>query len=666
MGVSALLSILFAVLVTRSVARPAQQAVQAASQIASGDLTQAIPPAGNDEMGQLMAALEQMRSKLDSVVQHVRHNAESVAMASEEIASGTTDLSSRTEEQASALQQTAASMEQLSSTVRQNADSALQANQLALGASQVAAQGGDVVGEVVTNMRGITESSRKIADIIGVIDSIAFQTNILALNAAVEAARAGEQGRGFAVVAGEVRTLAQRSAEAAKEIKLLINNSVDSITAGTALVDRAGHTMTEVVSSIRRVTDLVERSAPPAPSKARGSAKWVKPLPRWTAPPSKTRPWLKKAPQRRKASNARRKSWCKRSRTSKPPAPSLRPPPSYRAAPPCLHARPAHRAPNLQRKQSRRLWQHLPRWRLRSQRRPRAWPALLPGRPHHRPPLGAQKTIGKLSKRRYHPPPSKSQMCAGDAQHAAAGRTSARQGAATMYAGRCSRVCAPAPSGGPSSQTIKKSRALLHGFLLRRPKNAAITASQRGCVSGQNAARLLCACPCGTQGRIPAALFFLGRGLQRRHGHRLAIGIHRHHGEKAAVDVAHHLVLDLLGHHLDANFHGRVAGVVHAGQKSHQLAHMDGLQKHHLVHAQGHAVAPRIAAGTGIRHFIELFKMAPPWTLPEKLAMSGVISTVMLSWCSGKFMGRNCKNRTLIERKALHATYVHGGASTLG
>lgn len=257
MGVSALLSVLFAVLVTRSVARPAQQAVQAASQIASGDLTQAIPPAGNDEMGQLMAALEQMRSKLDSVVQHVRHNAESVAMASEEIASGTTDLSSRTEEQASALQQTAASMEQLSSTVRQNADSALQANQLALGASQVAAQGGDVVGEVVTNMRGITESSRKIADIIGVIDSIAFQTNILALNAAVEAARAGEQGRGFAVVAGEVRTLAQRSAEAAKEIKLLINNSVDSITAGTALVDRAGHTMTEVVSSIRRVTDLV-------------------------------------------------------------------------------------------------------------------------------------------------------------------------------------------------------------------------------------------------------------------------------------------------------------------------------------------------------------------------------------------------------------------------
>jgi len=257
MGVSALLSILFAVLVTRSVARPAQQAVQAASQIASGDLTQAIPPTGNDEMGQLMAALEQMRSKLDSVVQHVRHNAESVAMASEEIASGTTDLSSRTEEQASALQQTAASMEQLSSTVRQNADSALQANQLALGASQVAAQGGDVVGEVVTNMRGITESSRKIADIIGVIDSIAFQTNILALNAAVEAARAGEQGRGFAVVAGEVRTLAQRSAEAAKEIKLLINNSVDSITAGTALVDRAGHTMTEVVTSIRRVTDLV-------------------------------------------------------------------------------------------------------------------------------------------------------------------------------------------------------------------------------------------------------------------------------------------------------------------------------------------------------------------------------------------------------------------------
>lgn len=271
MGVSALLSVLFAVLVTRSVARPAQQAVQAASQIASGDLTQAIPPAGNDEMGQLMAALEQMRSKLDSVVQHVRHNAESVAMASEEIASGTTDLSSRTEEQASALQQTAASMEQLSSTVRQNADSALQANQLALGASQVAAQGGDVVGEVVTNMRGITESSRKIADIIGVIDSIAFQTNILALNAAVEAARAGEQGRGFAVVAGEVRALAGRSAEAAKEIKQLIQQSVNQVSEGTRLVGVTGQTIADVVRQVQSVSTLIQEISNASQEQSQGT-----------------------------------------------------------------------------------------------------------------------------------------------------------------------------------------------------------------------------------------------------------------------------------------------------------------------------------------------------------------------------------------------------------
>ena len=257
MAGSAWLALLFGVLVTRSVARPANLAVEAATRMANGDLTHPIPLASKDEMGVLMGTLEQMRSNLNSVVQRVRYNAESVATASEQISSGTTDLSSRTEEQASALQQTAASMEQLSSTVRQNADSALQANQLALGASQVAAQGGDVVGEVVENMRGITDSSRKISDIIGVIDSIAFQTNILALNAAVEAARAGEQGRGFAVVAGEVRSLAQRSAEAAKEIKQLINSSVESVTAGTALVDKAGATMQDVVSSIRRVTDLV-------------------------------------------------------------------------------------------------------------------------------------------------------------------------------------------------------------------------------------------------------------------------------------------------------------------------------------------------------------------------------------------------------------------------
>ena len=251
------LGILFAVTVTRSIAIPTRRAVQAATQITNGDLTHVIASNGKDEMAQLMQAMEQMRSSLNHLVQNVRHGAESVATASEEISNGTSDLSSRTEEQASALQQTAASMEQLAGTVRQNADSALQANQLAMGASQIASQGGEVVSDVVQSMRSISESSRKISDIIGVIDSIAFQTNILALNAAVEAARAGEQGRGFAVVASEVRNLAQRSSDAAKEIKHLINNSVESVASGTALADRAGSTMTEVVSAIRRVTDLV-------------------------------------------------------------------------------------------------------------------------------------------------------------------------------------------------------------------------------------------------------------------------------------------------------------------------------------------------------------------------------------------------------------------------
>ncbi|MBV7420207.1 MCP four helix bundle domain-containing protein [Comamonas sp. CMM03] len=257
MAASVVLALLCAWLVTRAVTRPASQAVQVARRIAQGDLAEAVPQGGKDEMGALLNALSAMRDSLGEVVEHVRHNAESVATASSEIAQGNSDLSSRTEEQASALQQTAAAMAQLGSTVRQNAESARQANQLAMSASTVAVQGGEVVGEVVSTMRGINDSSHKIADIIGVIDGIAFQTNILALNAAVEAARAGEQGRGFAVVAGEVRTLAQRSAEAAKQIKLLIDESVQRVQTGSQLVDRAGATMTEVVGAIRRVTDLV-------------------------------------------------------------------------------------------------------------------------------------------------------------------------------------------------------------------------------------------------------------------------------------------------------------------------------------------------------------------------------------------------------------------------
>ncbi|HSV70610.1 MAG TPA: methyl-accepting chemotaxis protein [Methylibium sp.] len=234
--------------------RSARQAAQA---IAAGDLTVGVPQAGRDEVGQLLDALRAMQAKLAQIVAGVRGNAESVATASAQIAQGNNDLSGRTEEQASALQQTAASMEQLGSTVTHNADNARQADQLARSASEVAVQGGEVVGRVVDTMKDINDSSKKIADIIGVIDGIAFQTNILALNAAVEAARAGEQGRGFAVVASEVRNLAQRSAGAAKEIKELISASVDRVAQGTALVDQAGSTMDEVVASIRRVSDIV-------------------------------------------------------------------------------------------------------------------------------------------------------------------------------------------------------------------------------------------------------------------------------------------------------------------------------------------------------------------------------------------------------------------------
>src|SRR5450830_318546 len=243
--------------ITRLITAPLAEAVQAAKQISAGNLAFAIAAKGRDEVGDLLHALEDMRESLSRVVSGVRHGADGVANASMEIAQGNNDLSARTEQQASALEETAASMEELGSTVRQNADNARAANQLALNASTVATQGGEVVAEVVDTMKGINESSRKISDIIGVIDGIAFQTNILALNAAVEAARAGEQGRGFAVVAGEVRSLAQRSAEAAKEIKSLIGASVERVEQGSHLVDRAGATMTEVVSAITRVSDIV-------------------------------------------------------------------------------------------------------------------------------------------------------------------------------------------------------------------------------------------------------------------------------------------------------------------------------------------------------------------------------------------------------------------------
>ncbi|MEI8158447.1 MAG: methyl-accepting chemotaxis protein [Burkholderiales bacterium] len=242
---------------SRQIIRPLQQAVALADEVAHGNLNNSIVVSSSDEIGALLQSLKEMQDNLAKLVANIRQGSEGVATASAEIAQGNNDLSMRTEQQASALEETAASMEELGSTVKQNADSARTANQLAQNASSVAVQGGKVVDQVVDTMKGINESSRKISDIISVIDGIAFQTNILALNAAVEAARAGEQGRGFAVVASEVRALAGRSAEAAKEIKMLINASVERVEHGTALVDQAGTTMTEVVDSIKRVTDIM-------------------------------------------------------------------------------------------------------------------------------------------------------------------------------------------------------------------------------------------------------------------------------------------------------------------------------------------------------------------------------------------------------------------------
>lgn len=257
LAVSIVVGLLMAFWVARIVSRPLQMAVDVATRVAAGDLSAHIEVRSKDETGQLMRALRSMNDSLLNIVSQVRTGTDAIATASTQIATGNMDLSSRTEEQAGSLEETASSMEELTSTVRQNADNARQANQLAASASEVATEGGSVVGQVVDTMGEINASSKRIVDIISVIDGIAFQTNILALNAAVEAARAGEQGRGFAVVASEVRNLAQRSASAAKEIKELIDDSVDKVGSGSRLVEQAGNTMREVVVSVRRVTDIV-------------------------------------------------------------------------------------------------------------------------------------------------------------------------------------------------------------------------------------------------------------------------------------------------------------------------------------------------------------------------------------------------------------------------
>ncbi|MBV8500642.1 MAG: MCP four helix bundle domain-containing protein [Paucibacter sp.] len=243
--------------ISASITKPVGTALKLAEAVAAGDLTQDVAVEGTDELAILVRALGSMNESLVKIVSQVRASSDSIATGSAQIATGNADLSQRTEEQASSLEETAASMEEMNATVKQNADTAQMATQLATSASGVAAKGGEVVSRVISTMEEITASSRKINDIIGVIDGIAFQTNILALNAAVEAARAGEQGRGFAVVAGEVRSLAQRSAQAAKEIKALIGQSVEKVDSGSALVGEAGTTMNEIVAQVRRVADLI-------------------------------------------------------------------------------------------------------------------------------------------------------------------------------------------------------------------------------------------------------------------------------------------------------------------------------------------------------------------------------------------------------------------------
>jgi methyl-accepting chemotaxis protein len=270
-GAIGLLSgLLLAVLLTRSITHPLSDALAVARTVAANDLTSNIAVRSRDEIGQLMRALQTMNGNLAATVARIRAGVDNIASASGQIAAGNTDLSSRTEQQAASLEQTAASMEELSSTVKQNADSARQANQLAAAASDTASRGGATVSEVVGAMSAISASSVKIADIVSVIDGIAFQTNILALNAAVEAARAGEQGKGFAVVAAEVRTLAQRSAQAAKEIKGLIEDTVGKIGQGSDSAQRAGATMQDIVASVQRVTDIMGEIAAASAEQADG------------------------------------------------------------------------------------------------------------------------------------------------------------------------------------------------------------------------------------------------------------------------------------------------------------------------------------------------------------------------------------------------------------
>ncbi|MDC8784146.1 methyl-accepting chemotaxis protein [Roseateles koreensis] len=254
---AAAVAVFLAVVITRSIVKPVADAARLANAVAGGDLTHQITPQGRDEISDLLAAMKGMNEGLAGIVSQVRDSSESIATGSAEIATGNADLSQRTEEQASNLEETAASMEEMTATVRQNADIAHTATQLAGSASAAAGRGGEVVGQVVSTMEEISSSSHKISEIIGVIDGIAFQTNILALNAAVEAARAGEQGRGFAVVASEVRSLAQRSAEAAKDIKGLIGQSVEKVEVGSRLVREAGTSMTDIVAQVKRVADLI-------------------------------------------------------------------------------------------------------------------------------------------------------------------------------------------------------------------------------------------------------------------------------------------------------------------------------------------------------------------------------------------------------------------------